>query len=183
MKRAFCTLLILISITISLTYIFYEPPSGVKQVVVDWENKSIVIPDSQYVCQGSESKLLSSLPSYRLYVVIDTLGCTACSMQIDEWKLFLDESMERKSQHFLLIFVTNTRNATKVKSILMSHGLPGSMVMEAPCDFYATNNISKEWQYRTFLTDRVNKVLLLGSPLYSEGLRELYLELLCSSKS
>lgn len=103
-------------------------------------------------------------------------------MKVDEWKFYYNEIREKGIRDVLIIFVTSKNNGKKVKSILSANGFYDAMVMEVSTDIYKSNEIPKEIQYRVFLTDRNNRIILVGSPLYTEGLRNLYFEQISNYK-
>jgi len=56
------------------------------------------------------------------------------------------------------------------------------LIFDENNDFFRKNTIPSNPMYQTMLLDRMNKIVLIGNPIYNEQLKELYINVINNDK-
>ncbi|MDR1340067.1 MAG: hypothetical protein LBK58_08465 [Prevotellaceae bacterium] len=147
----------------------------IKLIVREWQNKTIKIPPGsiEYKVTGRDTICpdIWSKP-YKILTYVDSIGCTGCQLGLPQWKQFIDLSViEQLDIGF--IFIVHSVDYEIFELMLQESDFHYPIIYDRNNDFDKLNHFSKS-AYRTFLIDKDNKVLLLGSPVYNPELIKLY---------
>jgi len=101
-------------------------------------------------------------------------NCSACIQDLKKWELFVTRSFpDKKPQVIFYVYADDLSlfrhiNEKYIHSIFPMYLDPGN-------SFSRENKLSKEKMLQTFLVDKNNHVILVGNPLFSTKLKNLYI--------
>lgn len=137
-------------------------------VSVDWNT----------VLKGKDTVLsdFTKVP-IKLIVWVDSLGCTSCEANsMYMWKDIANYA-DSLSQWFNIIFLftPKKKDLPALSTVLTRELLDYPIFIDLNGRFVRQNpNLPKNRQLHTFLLDKNNKVVMVGSPLYNPTLWKLY---------
>ena len=170
MKHLFLTLLIIISV-ISCQ----NNKSVVNQTVKEWQGKDILIPNGNYTYTilGRDT-LYTDLwdKPYKILTYIDSIGCSACQMEIPQWMVLID-SCKLLHLDISFIFVIHSSDYKKLGYDIQLLGFDYPIIYDYQNSFDKINRFPPP-PYRSFLLDKNNKVQVIGSPINNPKMWELY---------
>ena len=156
-----------------------------KQEAVDvlnnWLGKEIVFPsDLVFTVQGEDTiydvTKLKSL--YKILTYVDTMGCTSCRLQLQQWKTFLAELNANGSLNVAPCFVLYPKDVKDLVYTLKSNAFDYPVCIDLNDNFNKQNHLPGNDTYCTFLLDRSNKVIAIGNPIHNPKIKELYLKII-----
>ncbi len=146
-----------------------------KRIVKKWIGKEIILPghDITYKTMGRDTVCLGIWEKpHKIFVYIDSIGCTSCRLGLSQWMEIIDSSrLVYPDLGFL--FVVHSNNYRKFEQELRDAEFTYPIIYDYRNDFYKLNQFPPD-PYRTFLLDRNNKILLIGSPVRNPKIWELY---------
>lgn len=142
----------------------------------------VTLPETVNSRHGSVSaRELIGRPVIVTYV--DTAACTQCQMGIKQWEAFFDRLGNPDEQAPVLVFVVNSAEPELLASVFERVDYPFYFA----CDFdglYKSNNVIPEDPLlRTVLIDSCCNVQLVGNPIMSSAVCDLYLSVLSPRSS
>jgi len=155
-----------------------------ESVVKEWMSKEIVIPRNiiyKSVSTDTISKYIFN-HSYKILVYIDSVGCSGCRLGLVEWKAIIDRC-QSKGYDVGFLFVVQSSDYLKLEQKLEQKNFTYPLIYDVQDNFNRMNKFPKDDKYRTFLLDKDNKVVLIGSPIRSDKIWELYFNVLSKTKS
>lgn len=146
-----------------------------KSIVEDWYQKEIIIPNNlKFKSFGRDTVCSHMLKrKFKVLVYIDSLGCTACKLNLSGWKEYID-TCKLMYYDVGFLFAVQSKNYRVFELRLKESNFNYPIIYDYGDEFNKTNNFPKEEQLRTFLLDKNNKVILIGSPINNLKIRELY---------
>jgi hypothetical protein len=100
-------------------------------------------------------------------------GCSQCIYDLISWKKIISE-FELQNAEISFLFYLKTSDVNSIKSVLEYIEFPYPVIIDHSGIFYTKNKIGNDKMYQTYLVDANNKILLVGNPLYSDKIKELY---------
>lgn len=150
------------------------------QVVSEWQGKEILFPEqltfTQYVRDTVEYEIPDS--EHKILIFVDSLGCTSCKLQLDKWKTFISEVDALTGGEVPFLFFFQSKDYDDLYYLFKRERFDHPVCIDSRNEMDALNNFSYNPTFQTFLLDRENKVRLLGNPVYSVQMKELYLKYL-----
>jgi len=150
-----------------------------KKTIIEWHGKVIIIPYEMinYKVLGKDvvgSHLWES--SFKIFTYIDSVGCTSCQLGLNNWKQMIDScKIYRLDIAFLFVVHSTDYDLFTYELLLSRFDYP--VIYDYQNNFDKLNHFPKE-PYRTFLLDKNNTVLLIGSPIKNKKIWELYKEVI-----
>lgn len=77
-----------------------------------------------------------------------------------------------------VVFVINTVDSVEIKSLFEKEKMTVPLFFDHKNAFFVKNKIPKENNLHTFLLDKNNRVVLIGSPINNEKMWNLYKEVI-----
>jgi hypothetical protein len=152
--------------------------SSVKKIVAEWTGKEVKFP------AGMECFKMDSLvpcpdingDNYKILLYIDSAGCTGCRLQLGKWKNLIEsaDTLFSKKPEFILVFQTKHNGEKEIKQLMRQNGFGYPVFLDVGNSTFTINNFPKEQEYRCFLLDGENKVVMVGNPVLNRGIWELY---------
>jgi len=91
MKKGFVFTMYIIVLLILFSSCQNKTKNHVIQLVREWEGKEIQFPpNSVFTIQGKDTiEYFGDNSSYKIVTYIDSIGCTSCKLQLQNWKDFI----------------------------------------------------------------------------------------------
>ena len=141
--------------------------------------QQITLPtDMNTTWQGRDTVLTGYLEApIKLIAWYDSLGCASCRVgKMSDWDNIVAYA-DSLSQWFSVIFLFTPKeeHLQRMKLALQTDKFDYPVFIDRHATFIKQNpNIPKHPQLHSFLLDKNNKVVIVGSPLYNPGLWGLY---------
>lgn len=136
-------------------------------IINNWIGKKVILPilNSNY-----DSLELSS----DLKIVTRINGdCHPCLMQLKNWLVFLnDVSKEQKVSFYIYVVISDTLAYNEINRKEIHLNYP--VIFDQNDQFRKLNGLHKNEIFHTMLLNHSNNVIIIGNPIYSQKLRELY---------
>jgi len=154
-----------------------------KTIVEEWMAKEIIIPQNLTVKSLGINIIDKKMQRHRynILVYVDSVGCTSCNLGLTEWKAYIEKS-KLKAYNVGFLFVVQSNNYTEFEQQLKCKQFSYPIIYDPHGTFNKLNKFPKENKYHTFLLDKKNKVVLIGSPVKSENMYKLYDEVIRGKK-
>lgn len=149
----------------------------ISEAVNAFIGKQIIIPEDslQAKIMGRDTLCMDMLSSpVKILVYVDSTGCSPCKMELAAWSLHLKE-LEKEKLDIPLIFIVHTQDYSKLEESLKNSYFEYPIFYDRKNVTDRMNDFPKKERLKTFLLDKNNKVVLLGSPANNDKLWELYL--------
>ena len=148
------------------------------EVIVDeWIGKKIVYPSTLLFtdCKGDTVDYLFD-GKVKIVTYVDSVGCTPCSLKFNEWIVFMND-VKRLTKHDIpLLYAVLPRERGEIVQHCKSGSFCHPLFIDMTDSLNLLNNFPKETVLRTFLVDEKDNVILVGSPLLNEKIKEMYIE-------
>ena len=153
----------------------------IQVIINEWQGKDILLPQQiAYKVLGRDT-VCSDLwnKPYKIFTYVDSIGCSSCQMRLDHWKSIID-LFTIQQLDVAVIFVVHSSNYKLLDKDLIANDFNHPIIYDYYDKFNKINHFPPI-PYRTFLLDKDNKVKLLGSPLDSPEIWELYKKVITQS--
>jgi len=158
-----------------------EKISYLKKVAVQTIGKHLIIPDKSKLFDPF-SVVSDSIENfdkeYKIYTNID-VSCGTCIKSISKWNKFYN-SLDRDKTSIVLVCNSSDRFESFMffcEDEVSIEDTSFPFIFDFNNEFKKINGFMQvDFQYETVLTDNENRILLLGNPIYSEKIRQLYLD-------
>lgn len=97
--------------------------------------------------------------------------CSACLDELISWKKIINEL---KTEKISFLFYVKIFDFNALELFLTNIDFPYPIIVDKSGNFYKKNALNEDKLYQTYLVDANNKIVLIGNPLYSEKIKELY---------
>jgi len=151
-----------------------------KKMFQEFSKKELKFPDSVFVFYGKNNLLKRSIQSYtenHLKIVTRiTADCHHCIINLQRWEEEILCQIDTSSVKFLsFIYTDNLSYFTDVIYPEIDINYP--LLIDTLNQFVIDNNLPPfDNRFHTFLLDTKNKIILIGSPLSNNQLKNLYLD-------
>ena len=156
----------------------------VEKVIKEWQGKEILIPDVNFAYNvlGRDTILGTDLwdKPYKILTYIDSIGCSACQMEIPLWMELMD-SCKLQQLDVSFIFVIHSDDFIKLGHDVQIFGFDHPIIYDYQNSFDKINHFPPP-PYRSFLLDKDNKVQLIGLPIKNPKMWELYKKTITQSQ-
>lgn len=171
-RRYFCFLLFCIYLLLPACS---SRQKNAENLYREWQGETIVFPDSlQSRIMGKDTSCLDMLEARaKIMVYIDSSGCSPCRMELAAWSLRLEE-MDTMSLRGELIFIVNISDFRTIDLGLKNQYFTHPVFYDTSHRMEILNPKLTDSPVNTFLLDRNNNVILIGSPANNDKLWELY---------
>lgn len=156
-----------------------SPENNTKSAIENWVSKEIIIPPNIiYKSIGCDtiSKYIFD-QTFKILVYVDSVGCTSCKLGLIEWKAFIDRC-QSKGYDIGFLFVIQSSNYEEFEQKMEMYQFLYPVIYDLTDKFNSLNKFPKEDKFRTFLLDSNNKVILIGSPIKSDKMWKLYIDII-----
>lgn len=174
--KAIFSLLSIIVLFICLSSCKTDPQrTKAEKIVSEWVGKEIIFPsDVRCTFIGRDTVCPEVSAPYKVLVYTDSVGCTSCKLQIYRWKALISEVDSLMSNQVDFLFYFHPRNEKELQSLLELDRFNQSVFIDTKNQLYRRNLFPDNPNYQSFLLDKDNKVILIGNPVSSPKLWDIY---------
>lgn len=154
--------------------------ADIEEKINYWTGREILFPNNMtYISFPDTIELSLSNYKFKLLTITDAEGCVACRLKLREWIHFNEEVTSiRDSDVCIVKYISPKRSREALFELKQSgYKYPVCIDMEGMID--SLNHFPKNDNYRCFLLDENNKILLVGNPIQNSKIKELYLRTIC----
>ena len=154
-----------------------------KKVIREWQGREIITPQKiEYKVFGKDAlcpKLLDK--PFKILTYVDSIGCSSCKMGLQQWKQLIDSC---KIQHIdvSFLFIVHSSNFRYFTQELLIEDFDYPVIYDYENLFDKLNAFPKDPLFHTFLLNKENKVLLIGSPINNPNMWQLYKKTMVQSE-
>ena len=148
-----------------------------------WINRPITINhDMQYTVYGLDTVDYNHYDNakYKMFVYVDSLGCTSCNLELHKLKKFLNLLDERMDIKLPVLLYFNNMNVNKITTLLRSYRYNDPVYIDL--NGYMANKYEFTEDLSAFLLDSLGNVKLIGYPPHDIRLEQQYLNELVKTK-
>ncbi len=147
----------------------------IKKIVQEWQGKEVLVPDGEitYKVLGRDT-LCADLwdKPYKIFTYIDSIGCTSCQLGLPQWKALID-SCKQQQLDVSFLFAVHSSDFEYFGHEVRFNEFDYPLIYDYKNRFDKINHFPPS-PYRTFLLDKNNKILLIGSPIHNPAVWALY---------
>jgi hypothetical protein len=151
-----------------------------KKAVALWQGKEMLYPQQVEYKAMARDTSISCDYSYTILTYIDSIGCTGCQLNIPAWKQMID-SLTALQLDAHVLFVVHSNDYEYFELMLKIYNFTYPIAYDYHNTFDKLNHFPPA-PYRTFLLDKDNNVLLVGSPVNNPAMWALYKKMITQSK-
>lgn len=168
-----------IALCITIQLLSCKEPSPIREEAKKLLKGQLPIPQKLKTQFAARCKTFGQIPSpdeVKILTVVNG-NCYSCVQNLEKWSKIMkeDEFSPQKVRYYFLIesednfFSFKNQYEHKVDSLL---NYP--VIIDKNASYFSQMNISYNASLQTFLLDSSDNIILVGNPLYSEELMELY---------
>ncbi|MFW5700282.1 MAG: hypothetical protein ACOCWM_01220 [Cyclobacteriaceae bacterium] len=150
-----------------------------KSIVKEWIGKEIKFPDDfQCNLSGKDTSymlcadLLES--EFKILSYVDSTGCTDCKLQLIEWDYLINELNYVQGDKLSFLFFLHPKDITELQLLIQRNNFQHPVFIDTKNEINLMNKFAKQSKYHCFLLDKNNKILVIGNPVQSIEILELY---------
>ena len=156
----------------------------IKTQLEQFIGKTIVFPDSMTIIKLDTINTI--LPYYQeaeftISTAIDG-ACGVCVDQLNDWKTFIQSNATILDKKVKILFFIESYDFDTFEYLTKDIDFSYPLIFD-PKELYIWNNkLPQDKRFQTFLLDKNNKILLIGSPIDNNKISELYKKTIVQSK-
>ena len=157
----------------------------INRLVKEWEGKEIKFPPhSIFTVLGKDTVDFSFADAdYKVLTYIDSVGCASCKLQLPRWKEWVHEVDSLTGGKVPFIFYFHPKDMKELRYLTRRDGFSYPVCYDEKDELNRLNQFPSDMTFQTFLLDKENKVVAMGSPVLNPKVKELYLGLITGSRS
>lgn len=160
----------------------YPQKQDMIDIVKEWSGKEIKFPSTFNMDTYIKSKD-KAISDYKIFVYIDSIGCSSCKLQLHEWKKFITQLDSISDKDIQFIFILHPKDIREIKIQAKINKFDYPLFFDKNNEFDKLNKFPSDISLQTFLLDQNNKVILLGNPIQNPKIKELYLNKILNKKN
>jgi hypothetical protein len=142
----------------------------ISPIIKKWHGKELFLPQNKQITNNN----ITNAPNLKIVSYVDG-NCGACVSDLNKWRTVIKDFKSHKNID--CIFYINTLDFDALSKFINKDGLyPIPLVDDFDNVFFERNALERNKLFQTFLLDEKNKVILIGSPIFNEKLKALYLQ-------
>lgn len=149
----------------------------ITRLVKEWKNKEILFPDHlEAKIYGQDTNCPDIWKAkYKILNYTDTSGCTECKMQLYDWKK-LKQQTDSLGLEVSYLFIAWVKQYEELETLQSVNKCNIPFFYDPQGQMMQLNHFPSHDGFQTFLLDSANRVILIGNPLSSSTLRNLYIQ-------
>lgn len=142
------------------------------------------IPDSNYIVYNGKTVDTCSLVKSELMIVsyINRSEATSCMLHLHDWEKFISYIDSLTNKQVKCALIANPENKYEFIDILEKYGFKHPIYIDEKDVFNKANHFPSKMSFHTFLVDNKNKVIFIGNPINSSGVRESYIKIITGKR-
>ena len=171
MKTEAHILYVLILILLSCNH----PKENAEEIVNQWLQKEIKFPASINNTKQDSIWQLMLNKDFKLLTIIDTNSCTECRLRFYDWEKYIKDA-DSTNSNLAFLFIIHAKNYSIVDTMRKKNKFTYP-IYDYENKVGKLNKFPSNPLFQTFLLDKDNKVILLGSPINNYHMWNLYKEI------
>lgn len=149
----------------------------IAEIVEYWQGREIVFPEVMTDFLTGDTIDLSDA-DFTIFTYVDSLGCTGCKMKLAVWREFLNsiDSITNRDVRFLI--VVDGSDTQDLNYFVRSSGFEQPIYVDTDHSMAQSYVFPEKVTLQTFLLDKENKVMTIGSPIYATEIERMYKEII-----
>lgn len=151
-----------------------------RNIVEKWNGKELFFPKN-VSCMSMDKKVMcisSNLPSYKILVYTDSIGCMGCKSQLYKWNGLIKEIENEMGDLVSFLFYFQPKSVEDIQTLFRENKFSYPSYIDTNNELNRLNNFPTDSRFQTFLLDKDNKVILIGSPVNSPQMWNLYKQMI-----
>ena len=129
---------------------------------------------------GREVIIPSDAPSgLKIMLFVGKGDCYRCQLQLHSWRNFISEIRNRAKQNISLVMCIQTTDTATIYKIAAEEQYDIPLYFDQNGDIDKRNNFDLDYNFRCFLLDENNRVVLIGNPVQNPKIKDLYIRTIC----
>lgn len=154
--------------------------SDYTKLVAEWQGKEIVFPEIMTDAMTGDTINLADA-DFTILTYVDSIGCTSCKLRLPYWIDFI-ASLDTITEYDVnVIMIVNTSKEEDIKYLIKRDDYNHPVYIDFEDEANALNSFPTDYRFQTFLLDKSQKVIALGSPVYLPSIAKLF-KLILSGK-
>ncbi|MDR2057327.1 MAG: DUF1573 domain-containing protein [Dysgonamonadaceae bacterium] len=149
--------------------------ADIESIVKKWQGKEIRFPENA-VCFSMGKEIICPVINkpYKILMYLDSASCMSCNLKLYDWKQLIQEadSLFLGKLDFLLYLQVNDDKI--LTNLLKKEHFEYPVYIDRNNQMDKLNRFPNQPEFRCFLLDSDNKVLLIGNPTIHPKIWELY---------
>ena len=153
-------------------------------MVNEWNGKEVKFPSrSVFTIQGKDTVDFEfASADYKVVVYIDSVGCTSCKLQLPRWKELMAEVDSLTGGSIPFLFYFHPKDVKELRYLTRRDGFTYPVCFDGEDELNRLNRFPADMLFQTFLLDKDNKVVAMGSPVLNPNIKDLYLGIIKGEK-
>lgn len=177
MKRPYFIIIILISI-VGLSCKKQKQDTELLQLVKEWHGKEIRFPENAIFTLYGKDTVDYVIPqsSYKVLVYTDSAGCIDCKLQLQKWQELIEYTNSISNGEIPFLFFFHPKDYKELCQLFKRDLFDMPTCIDFNGELNKLNNFPLLPQFHTLLLDKDNKVSVIGNPVHSTDIRDLYIK-------
>lgn len=143
-------------------------------MVDHWLDKKVIFPtNSIFTLFGKDTvDYNTSYVDYKFLVYVDTVGCTSCKLQLDQWIDWIQYINKKSPYAISYLFYFYPKNVEELRDLLEYNKFPIPVCIDEKDEINHLNHFNKG--IHVLLLDQNDQVILIGNPILNSKMKELY---------
>lgn len=153
---------------------------NIETLLQTWSGKEVLFPEKVvFTVQGKDTVNFSMSGKFKILTYVDSVGCISCKLQLDKWKIFMEEMNTNGADSVKYLFFFSPEKRRGFLGTLKAFGFVHPVCIDEKNRLNELNGFPpKDEAFHTFLLDKDNKVLAIGNPIHNPMVKELYLKII-----
>jgi hypothetical protein len=150
---------------------------GARKIVMEWTGKRIAFPDNvPCMAMGGAADCvpLSGGAPYRILMYADSIGCISCKLGLTHWNGILSEADSLFPGKVDFLFFFQPKDEKELAYLFRRDKFRHPVYVDRENRLDGLNRFPSLMEYRCFLLDGENRVVLVGNPALNPKVWELY---------
>ena len=176
-KRIYASLLYLFIVLVGIVvfaYQLFSHNNSIQMTVKTWNGKEFLISDSIKKMIHNQLKDSTDLSKYIVISYLDSTTCTSC--RIRAFDRTIDSLKKESNKQIRSLLVIDSKTLNDVNYALLNNRFKCPYVIDYEEKINRQNNIHKDDIIRTFLVDSRYRVILIGNPILSRNIFNLFVK-------
>lgn len=142
-----------------------------------WLGREIQIPETLTAKVYNRDTLCNDLlhKKYKILTYVDSTDCAECKLQLYYWYKLIQETRPY-ADSLAVVLIIHAQNPKAIQILSQQYHFNYPIFYDKGGKMNKLNHFPGKIDLQTYLLDENNKVLLVGSPLHDEVLKQSYLK-------
>ncbi|MDF9830593.1 DUF1573 domain-containing protein [Parabacteroides sp. PF5-6] len=149
----------------------------------EWQGKTVVFPQKPVFTLFADT-LDWQVPDseYKVLAYVDSTGCVSCKLQLLKWREWIREVETVTGKAVPFVFFFHAKKPRDIIYTMKRDQFDYPVCLDTEGELNRLNHFPTDMAFQTFLLDRENRVVVIGNPIHSPSVKELYLKHITGGK-